>query len=87
MYFPAATRRATASLTTRYGFTEGRLKGVTTGVSARFARGRDRVNLTITGVEVLPAITTENYVLVNPFVAYRRKVGRLYRYLGQYYSI
>ena len=38
----AATKRATASLTTRYSFTEGRLKGVTTGVAARYTRGRDR---------------------------------------------
>ena len=26
---------------------------------------------------MLPAITTDDYVLVNPFVAYRRKIGRL----------
>ena len=73
----AATRRATASLTTRYAFTEGALKGVTTGVAARWARGRERAGVTITGVQVLPAITTDDYTLVNPFVAYRRKLGRL----------
>ena len=73
----AATKRATASLTTRYSFAEGRLKGFTTGVAARYARGKPRAAVTISGVEVLPAITTDDYVLVNPFVAYRRKIGRL----------
>lgn len=71
------TKRATASLTTRYSFTEGRLKGVTAGAAARWARGRDRTGVTISGVQVLPPITTEDYLLVNPFVAYRRKIGRL----------
>ena len=71
------TKRGTASLTTRYSFPEGRLKGFTAGASARYARGRDRAGVTIAGVQVLPPITTEDYVLVNPFVSYRRKVGRL----------
>lgn len=71
------TKRGTASLTTRYSFTEGRLKGFTAGASARYARGRDRAGVTIAGVQVLPPITTEDYVLVNPFVSYRRKAGRL----------
>ena len=70
------TKRATGSLTTRYSFTEGRLKGFTAGASARYARGRDRAGVTIAGVQVLPQITTEDYVLVNPFVSYRRKIGR-----------
>jgi outer membrane receptor for ferric coprogen and ferric-rhodotorulic acid len=70
------TRRATASLTTRYSFTEGRLKGVTTGIAARYTRGRERPGVTISGVQVLPAIRSENYILTNPFVSYRRKFGR-----------
>ncbi|MBI5693876.1 MAG: TonB-dependent receptor plug domain-containing protein [Verrucomicrobia bacterium] len=70
------TKRATGSLTTRYSFTEGRLRGVTTGVAARYTRGRDRAGVTISGVQVLPPSTTEDYILVNPFVAYRRKLGR-----------
>ncbi|MBI5767210.1 MAG: TonB-dependent receptor plug domain-containing protein [Verrucomicrobia bacterium] len=70
------TKRATASLTTRYSFTEGRLKGANAGVAARWARGRDRAGVTISGVQVLPPITTEAYLLVNPFVSYRRKLGR-----------
>lgn len=50
---------------------------MTTGVAARYTRGRDRAGVTISGVQVLPPITTEYYVLVNPFLAYRRRVGRL----------
>jgi hypothetical protein len=73
----SVTKRATASLTTRYSFNEGRLKGVTAGAAARWARGRDRAGVTISGVQVLPPITTDDYVLVNPFVAYRRRQGRL----------
>jgi outer membrane receptor protein involved in Fe transport len=71
------TKRATASLTTRYSFTEGRLKGFSAGVAARYARGKPRTNLVIAGVEVLPAITTDDYILTNPFVAYRRMIARL----------
>ncbi|MEO6246260.1 MAG: TonB-dependent receptor plug domain-containing protein [Opitutaceae bacterium] len=71
------TKRATASLTTRYSFTEGPLKGFTAGVAARYARGKPRAAVVISGVEVLPAISTDDYILTNPFVAYRRKIGRL----------
>ncbi len=72
----ASTKRATASLTTRYTFTEGRLKGFTAGLSARYTRGKPRAVLTIAGVNVLPETTTDNYYLVNPFFSYRRKLGR-----------
>ncbi len=70
------TKRATASLTTRYSFGDGRLKGITAGLAARWARGRDRAGVTISGVQVLPPTTTEDYILANPFVSYRRKFGR-----------
>lgn len=72
-----STKRATASLTTRYTFAEGRLKGFAAGVSARYARGKPRAGVTIAGVEVLPPTMTENYVLTNPFFSYRRRLGRL----------
>ena len=71
----AAQKRITASLTTRYSFTEGRLKGFTAGVSARYTLGKPWVNLVIANVEVLPAITTDDYILTNPFFSYRRKFG------------
>jgi len=70
------TKRATGSITTRYSFNEGRLKGFTTGVSARYARGKARAGVTISGVQVLPPTTTDDYVLTNPFFSYRRKFGR-----------
>ncbi|MSU47698.1 MAG: hypothetical protein EXS37_01150 [Opitutus sp.] len=72
----AAAKRATASLTTRYTFTEGRLKGFSTGVAARYARGKPRAGVTIAGVEVLPAIDTDDYILTNPFFYYTRRFGR-----------
>ena len=68
--------KSNASLVTRYSFTQGALKGVSTGVAARYQRGKPWVNLVIANVEVLPAITTPDYVLVNPFISYRRKIGR-----------
>ncbi|MFM8334597.1 MAG: hypothetical protein ACKODK_03470, partial [Opitutaceae bacterium] len=55
---------------------EGRLKGVTTGVAARYTFGRERPGVTITGVQVLPPIRSQSYILTNPFVSYRRKFGR-----------
>ncbi|MEO6244118.1 MAG: TonB-dependent receptor plug domain-containing protein, partial [Opitutaceae bacterium] len=71
-----ATRRETANLTTRYSFTEGRLKGFALGTSARYALGRPRAALSSGGVVVLPATKTSSYILVNPFASYRRKIGR-----------
>ena len=70
------TRRATGSVTTRYSFNEGRLKGFTAGVAARYTRGRERAAQVVSGVEVLPPVRSENYILTNPFVSYRRKFGR-----------
>ena len=70
------TRRATGSVTTRYSFNEGRLKGFTAGVAARYTRGRERAAQVVSGVVVLPAVRSENYILTNPFVSYRRKFGR-----------
>ena len=69
-------RRATGSVTTRYSFNEGRLKGFTAGIAARYTRGRERTGVTISGVEILPPVRSENYILTNPFVSYRRKFGR-----------
>ncbi len=70
-----AVRRETANLTTRYSFTEGRLKGAAVGVSTRYALGKARAGLSSGGVVVLPPTTTDSYVLVNPFVSYRRKIA------------
>ncbi len=72
----AVTKRANASVTTRYSFTEGALRGFSIGAAARYTRGKPRAVLNIAGVEVLPETTTDDTVLVNPFIAYRRKWGR-----------
>jgi outer membrane receptor for ferric coprogen and ferric-rhodotorulic acid len=73
----AAVARATLSLTTRYSFSEGRLKGLAVGLSARFARGTPRVAQIINNVVVLPDGLTEDDYVFNPFVTYRRKFGRV----------
>ncbi len=69
-----SVRRETASITTRYSFTEGRVKGFAIGASARYAMGKPRAALSSGGVVVLPATKTSSYILVNPFASYRRKI-------------
>jgi outer membrane receptor protein involved in Fe transport len=73
-----SSKRQTAALATRYSFREGALKGLTAGVAARFAAGRVRSGgITIGGVQVFPAGTrTDDYVITNPFVSYRRNFER-----------
>lgn len=73
----AGTARSTVSFTTRYSLSEGALKGLALGLSGRFARGTPRVAQIINNVVVLPAgLTADDYV-INPFVSYRRKFGRV----------
>ena len=74
-----SSTRETAALATRYSFREGALKGLTAGVAARYAAGRVRPGgVTIGGVVVFPPnTTTDDYIITNPFVSYRRKFGRL----------
>ena len=50
--------------------------GGTAGVAARYTRGRERTGVTISGVQILPPVRSENYILTNPFVSYRHKFGR-----------
>ena len=68
-----AVRRETANITTRYSFTQGKLKGLAIGTSARYAMGKPRAALSSGGVVVLPATKTSSTILVNPFVSYRTK--------------
>jgi len=72
------SKRATGSVTTRYSFNEGRLKGFTAGIAARYTRGRERNAQVVSGVAVLPAVKSDDYILTNPFVGYRRKFGRFH---------
>lgn len=69
-----AVRRETASVVARYSFAEGKLAGFSIGTSASYAMGKPRAAVSVGGVVVLPAMTTDDYVLVNPFASYRRKV-------------
>ncbi len=73
----AALSRATVTFTTRYSFSEGAVKGLALGLSARFARGTPRVAQIINNEVVLPAgLTADDYVF-NPFISYRRNLGRV----------
>ena len=67
-------RRETAALTTRYSFTEGKYKGLAIGASFRYALGKIRNPVRVNGFELLPKIRTESYVLMNPFISYRKKL-------------
>jgi outer membrane receptor for ferric coprogen and ferric-rhodotorulic acid len=71
----SAVRRETANITTRYSFTQGKLKGFAIGTSARYAMGKPRAALSSGGVVVLPATRTSSYILVNPFMSYRKKLS------------
>lgn len=73
----AAVARTTMSCTTRYSFAEGAIKGLAVGLSARFARGTPRVAQVINNLVVLPAGLTPDDYVINPFVSYRRRFGRV----------
>ena len=68
-----ATGRKNASLTTRYSFTSGRLRGLAFGGSVRRIFGKDRAAISVGGQVVLPRTMTEDQYVVSPFVSYRRK--------------
>jgi outer membrane receptor for ferric coprogen and ferric-rhodotorulic acid len=70
------TTKANASLVTRYAFTEGRLKGLSAGVAARYLKGKPWTNLVVASVEVLPARDTDDYIITSPFFFYVRRIGR-----------
>ena len=67
-------RRETAALTTRYSFIEGKFKGVAVGAAFRYALGKIRNQVLVNNIVVLPKIRTESYVLMNPFISYRKKL-------------
>jgi outer membrane receptor protein involved in Fe transport len=72
-----AVNRYSPTMTTRYDFATGRLKGFRVGLAARWVQGTDQVAVTVNGAEVLPAFTTEDYYVINPFIAYTRKFGKV----------
>jgi outer membrane receptor for ferric coprogen and ferric-rhodotorulic acid len=67
-------RRETAALTTRYSFTEGKFKGLAVGTAFRYALGKIRNQVVVNGIIVLPKIRTKSYVLMNPFISYRKRL-------------
>jgi outer membrane receptor protein involved in Fe transport len=76
----SAVRRETANIATRYSFEQGPLKGFAVGVSARYALGLLRAaspGNVVAGYELYPNGRTDDYVLVNPFFTYRRKLAKL----------
>ncbi len=68
--------RKNTNLTSRYTFTQGRLKGLAIGGSARYVFGKPWAAINVGGQTVLPAIDTDDYFTVNPFVSYRRRFGK-----------
>jgi outer membrane receptor for ferric coprogen and ferric-rhodotorulic acid len=72
-----SAKRITASLVTRYSFVRGPAKGLAVGLAARFVSGRPWTPVIVGGTEVLPATTTEDYLITSPFFTYRRRFGRL----------
>jgi len=69
-------RRETANLITRYSFERGSLRGLSLGVSARYALGKLRADSpgnVVAGRQLYPAEHSKDLVLVNPFASYRRK--------------
>lgn len=71
-------RRETANVVSRYQFTEGRVKGLNVGLGARYVLGHPLAALSSGGQVIYPATSTGNYVLLNPFLSYRRKLFGLY---------
>jgi outer membrane receptor for ferric coprogen and ferric-rhodotorulic acid len=69
-------RERSASLTTRYIFTEGKLRGLLIGTSMRYRMGFPvTAQLQVGGMNVLNPYNTPDDLVVNPFVAYTRKFG------------
>jgi outer membrane receptor for ferric coprogen and ferric-rhodotorulic acid len=72
----SAVRRETANVATRYSLDRGPLKGLAVGLSARYTLGKLRANNpgnTVGGYVLYPAGKTNDHILYNPFVTYRRK--------------
>ncbi len=67
------TGRKNLNLTTRYSFTEGRLRGLALGGSVRHIFGKDWAAINVGGQEVLPEKTTDDQYVVSPFASYRGK--------------
>ena len=70
----SSVRRETANVVTRYDLGDGKLKGLSLGLSSRYELGHTLPAVSVDGVDVLAASRTASNVIWSPFVAYRRKV-------------
>ena len=71
------TPRHSMSFTGRYTFTQGALKGLALGGSARYQQGKAIAGISVAGVQVIPEKTTDDQYVVSPFASYRKKFARL----------
>ena len=69
--------RKNTSLTSRYTFTQGALRGLSVGGSARYVFGKPWAAINVGGQTVLPEKDTVDYYVVSPFVSYRRKFSKM----------
>jgi outer membrane receptor protein involved in Fe transport len=70
-------KRWTGNLVSRYTVSQGAFKGLAVGGSIRYYDGKPRREAVVGGVQVLPEIVTDNSWTINPFISYRRKLGRV----------
>ena len=73
-----AVPRWVGNVVTRYTLTDGPLKRLALGGSIRYYEGKPRVAAVVGGQEILPDKFTKDSWTVNPFISYRRKIGRIH---------
>ncbi len=69
----APTARHAMSVTARYSFTAGAIKGFALGCNARFQQGHPIAGISTAGVVVIPTKQTDDIYVVSPFATYRKK--------------
>ena len=77
-----AAGRHTGNATMRYTFTEGPLKGLALGSSARYIEGTTRGAVNIGGTIVIPEVKLRDDWIFGTFASYRRTFGRI-KWTGQ----
>ncbi|MEO6244784.1 MAG: TonB-dependent receptor plug domain-containing protein [Opitutaceae bacterium] len=71
------TPRHSMSFTGRYSVTDGALRGFALGCNARYQQGKAIAGISVAGVQVIPAKTTDDMYVFSPFASYRHKFGRV----------
>jgi outer membrane receptor protein involved in Fe transport len=72
----APTPRHSMSFTGRYSITAGPLQGLALGGNARFQQGKAIAGISVAGVQVIPAKTTDDIYVISPFASYRKRFER-----------